>query len=305
MHPVFRKLALGTVQFGMPYGITNNRGIPSQKVIQAILESAADDGLAYLDTAQAYGDSEAVIGSVEKLQKNSNLKIVTKLSPNAHQWAEKEVLDSIRASLARLNRECIHSVLVHRSEHLAEPSVLAAAQTAMEIGLIQRFGASVSSPEEFLRAIEIPLVTMIQLPFHLLDWRWLTIDFNAIRAAHPNLIIHARSPFLQGALLTKDLNQWPKTNMNTDHAVFTQLQDFLKTHAHIPPHAIFLGYVLKQPWIDQVIFGAQDLAQYASNLGGAIRGFEISEELIESFKRFSIETNASLELLSPSLWKKT
>ncbi|MDB4129586.1 aldo/keto reductase, partial [Flavobacteriaceae bacterium] len=74
------KLMLGTVQFGIDYGINNKDGVPSIKEVFEILDFAYNNGVRFLDTAEAYGDSQSVIGKFH-LQNNNKFKIVTKFSP--------------------------------------------------------------------------------------------------------------------------------------------------------------------------------------------------------------------------------
>ena len=56
------KIALGTVQFGLDYGITNNIGKVSQDEVRAILKYAKENGIDTLDTASGYGNSEEILG---------------------------------------------------------------------------------------------------------------------------------------------------------------------------------------------------------------------------------------------------
>ena len=56
------QLCLGTVQFGLPYGITNQTGQVPEKEVRSILALAASSGISLLDTAQAYGNAESVLG---------------------------------------------------------------------------------------------------------------------------------------------------------------------------------------------------------------------------------------------------
>ena len=53
---------LGTVQFGLNYGIANTSGKPSLDEVKAIFKYAYEHNLTALDTSRAYGDSEEVIG---------------------------------------------------------------------------------------------------------------------------------------------------------------------------------------------------------------------------------------------------
>ena len=68
------KLILGTVQFGLDYGINNKSGIPSSNIIKQILDYAMSNGIEILDTAEAYGISQQRIGQYHQLSKK-NLKL--------------------------------------------------------------------------------------------------------------------------------------------------------------------------------------------------------------------------------------
>lgn len=57
------RMALGTVQWGMPYGIGNATGPPSDTELSHMLRAAADLGIDTLDTARAYGNAESRIGT--------------------------------------------------------------------------------------------------------------------------------------------------------------------------------------------------------------------------------------------------
>ena len=58
------RLAIGTAQFGMPYGISNKNGQTSELEIKKILDLASVGGVDTLDTAITYGKSEATLGQV-------------------------------------------------------------------------------------------------------------------------------------------------------------------------------------------------------------------------------------------------
>ena len=58
------KIALGTVQFGLKYGIGNIKGRTNSVEVSKILDSAYSHGVRVVDTAQAYGESEKVLGCV-------------------------------------------------------------------------------------------------------------------------------------------------------------------------------------------------------------------------------------------------
>ena len=56
------KVALGTVQFGLDYGVTNQHGQVTIEEVESILDFAKINGIDTLDTASRYGNSEQVLG---------------------------------------------------------------------------------------------------------------------------------------------------------------------------------------------------------------------------------------------------
>ena len=68
------KLALGTVQFGLDYGITNSTGKVQIREVASILEYAKEKNINVLDTAASYGNSEEVLGKIGV----NHFQIVTK-----------------------------------------------------------------------------------------------------------------------------------------------------------------------------------------------------------------------------------
>ena len=73
------KLALGTVQFGLNYGISNTVGKVSDHELQQILRVAADAGIALLDTAQAYYSSVITLPLFTELSEAQQDEVVHQL----------------------------------------------------------------------------------------------------------------------------------------------------------------------------------------------------------------------------------
>ena len=96
------KIALGSAQFGMDYGINNRRGKIPKKEVFKILRIAINSGVQIIDTAIDYGDSEKVIGKYEKRNK---FNIITK--GNVKNFEE---------SLKNLKVDKIYGYLIHHFE---------------------------------------------------------------------------------------------------------------------------------------------------------------------------------------------
>ncbi len=117
------KLALGTAQFGLDYGITNSNGRPDDVAVRKILACASDSGIEMLDTARSYGASEELLGRI--LDVESSFKIITKTQPVGNQHIcdadIQRVRDGVEQSFQRLQRDNIYAIMVHHATELLLP----------------------------------------------------------------------------------------------------------------------------------------------------------------------------------------
>ena len=109
------RLAIGTVQFGLPYGISNEAG-QRQAEAKKILDMASKNGIDTLDTAPVYGNSEAALGEVGV----GGWNVISKVPPmpvgTVH--SSNRVLRYIKASLFNLKIDQISGVLLHAPEQI-------------------------------------------------------------------------------------------------------------------------------------------------------------------------------------------
>jgi len=194
---------LGTVQFGLTYGIANKIGQPSYRAVCDILACAAEGGANCLDTASAYGTSEETLGrALAELKLADRMLIVTKVAaiPDeswSHAAIESHIEKSVRTSLQRLRLEVLPVCLFHREENWRYVNILLKLK---ERGLIRHVGCSVMTPAATRSIIESGQAEAIQLPVNLLDQRWRQAGiFEAAVRAHVPLF--ARSVYLKGLLL--------------------------------------------------------------------------------------------------------
>ena len=200
------KLALGTAQFGMPYGITNRTGQLSQSQGAEVLASAYAQGISVLDTAMAYGDAEARLGQtgVQHFQVVTKLPHIPLVLPaamtDAGAWAKVQ----FAASLKRLGLPCVYGLLLHRPGDLLGEHGKALLRTMQELqdkGLVEKLGVSVYSPTELEPLLKLARWDMVQAPLNLIDRRLHTTGWLH-RLKDSGVEVHTRSAFLQGLLLT-------------------------------------------------------------------------------------------------------
>ena len=290
------KIALGTVQFGVNYGISNKAGKTSQAEVGAILAAAEKYGVSVIDTATLYGDSEAVLG--QTLPPNSSFDIVTKTSQFAKQILDEadaqHLEDTFHSSLSKLGRSSVYGLLVHRAEDLLLPGGELLVDRLLKLkknGLVSKVGVSVYSGSQIDQVMERFQIDLIQLPINVLDQRLLQSG-HLQKLKSVGVEIHARSTFLQGLLLM-ELQNVPKyfdvirKNLESYHL-------FIRARGLTPIQAA-LGFVLGLQEIDQVICGVNN-AQQLREICEAAQVEVDSNELAE----FAL---ADESIVNPSLWQ--
>lgn len=253
-----KKIALGTVQFGLEYGIANKSGQLSIDEIKNVLEYAKTNTLDTLDTAIGYGDSEERLGHVGV----SQWDVITKLPtlPESIKDVKVWVRETVELSLLRLQTEQLKGLLLHRPDDLLHKQgdiLYRALEELKEDGLVQKIGVSIYGPEELESLYSRYSLDIIQVPFNILDRRlkesgWLT------RLSDQGTEIHVRSVFLQGLLLLSSKNRPDQFNRweplwNKWHAWLSEVD--------ISPLQACLAYVLSELEIDRVIVGVDSLEQ--------------------------------------------
>ena len=200
-----KRLGLGTVQFGADYGISNARGRLSENEVRGILEYAGQCGITLLDTASLYGDSEAVLG--RSLPAERGFRIVSKTPAAGNAVVDEafclEVEKALYRSLELLQQPSLYGLLIHDVKDLLKPGgerLLSTLQSFHSKGLVQKIGVSVYDAAQIDAVLEMFTPHIIQLPLSVADQR-LRVSGHLKKLCACGVEIHARSLFLQGALL--------------------------------------------------------------------------------------------------------
>ena len=197
------KIALGTVQFGMDYGINSISGQVLPAEIKDILNYAYRQNIDLLDTAPAYGNSEQVLGKYN----SHEFKIVTKTRHfDCLEIGNREaqLLDSdFSQSLTDLKKDRVYGVLFHNANDLLKhgsDKLFNRLNDFKQAGKIKKIGVSIYNHEQLQSIIDNFDIDLVQLPFNILDRR--LVDSGMFRMLQDRGVeIHARSVFLQGLLL--------------------------------------------------------------------------------------------------------
>ena len=261
-------IGLGTVQFGVDYGIGNVDGRTQPGEVSQILETARAHGIRMLDTAAQYGDSEAVLGDV--LAGDEGFDIITKTPPlDAGVPPADWLRQSLQTSLRLLQRRRLYGLMLHRCDDLLSEQGHELYETLRRIkaeGLVKKIGVSVYNPRQLDYVLEHFAVDLVQLPLNLLDQRMIAGGQLArLRAA--GIEVHARSVFLQGLLLMK-----PKAAPDHFAPVRAHLQRLHDACAeiHLSPHAAALNFVRTTEGINCAIVGVCSTEQLNELLAARI-----------------------------------
>jgi len=305
-----KKLVLGGAQIGLNYGINNAIGKPEFKVAEDIVKKAICNGIEYIDTANAYGDSEGTLGKILTKGWESRVNTITKLSPLQHCDEKTDDLSlkayvraSVYESCVNLGVKTLSVLMLHRASHLSLWNGVVW-QTLLELqkqGVINNLGASVQSIEELELALKYEEVTFIQMPYNILDHRWekMIEKIQAVKKER-NLTIHVRSSLLQGLLLSDDYSLWEKANVSNPNVVTQYLNNMIKETKCDSILELCLTYVRSLNWIDGVVVGMETVSQLKDNLNLFSREvFPLDTlKLIDKHKPILLETT-----LNPSHWK--
>ena len=268
------RLVLGTAQWGGPYGIANRDGPPPAPERARLLACAQAAGVRALDTARAYGASEARLGAA-LAGGAARFAIGTKLAPDACPpgASAAEVCARTERSLAEsraaLGVARLDALLLHRAAHRRAAGGAAWARLCAErrAGAIGRLGVSATSPAEAWDALEDPTVERVQVATSLLDQRLLRAGFFAAAAAR-GVEVQVRSAFLQGAALLPPDALPPA--LAPLCAPLARVRRFAAAHG-LPLPALLLGFVAAIPGVSLVV-GVERAAQLEAHLqaGAAI-----------------------------------
>jgi aryl-alcohol dehydrogenase-like predicted oxidoreductase len=304
-----KSMTLGGAQFGMDYGITNTNGQVSLKNAEEIIRQAITDGIEYIDTAAAYGDSEKVIGKALIGDWSHRVKIISKMSPFIDMTDEQSnvkemqlrVRNSVLASCINLNASSINTIMLHRANHLHNELIMKELLALRREGIIKNIGVSIQNSHELGHALSTDNISIIQMPFNIIDFRW----DNMIAAVHAakkkrELLIHARSSLLQGLLCSSDNEKWEKANILNHQEIILWLNKKYKQYGKMSVADLCIGFVNSQDWIDSVVIGIDSMKNLFLNLQS------ISEPIMSAHEISDIlATRPMVDVVSlnPSNWK--
>ena len=202
-------LALGSVQFGIDYGVSSTSTKPDIDEVKKILSYANSKGINTIDTAFSYGNSEQVLGELNTY----DFKVVTKTRNFIDKDINSEEVTLIEKdfhqSLQNLKLESTYGLLIHNSEDLLKlngDKLFHQLNKLKQDGKVKKIGVSVYEYNHLQAILDNFDIDLVQLPFNILDRRMIENSMLA-NLKKKGIEVHARSIFLQGLLLMSKNNR--------------------------------------------------------------------------------------------------
>jgi len=258
------RLTLGTVQFGLPYGIANRSGQPSYETARDIIACAYEGGVNCLDTAAAYGESEAVIGrALAELGLAERMRVVTKVPPIPKELTgpavDRFVETAVRKSLAALRLKKLFICLFHREEDAGHIGALVKLQGQ---GLIEQIGVSTYRTPITAGILTEGRAQAIQIPTNILDQRFIRSGVLN-QARQQGVTVFVRSVYLQGLLLMSP------EGMDPFFAPMVELHPKLAEWAQAAEMSLAelaVRFVLSLDGVSSLVLGMETVDQMRENL---------------------------------------
>ena len=285
------KLILGTVQFGLDYGINNKLGKPSDDEVEKILLSAYKNNVMFLDTAEAYGDSQIRIGQFHLKHPEIIFNVITKYKENNK---FNNIKQNILADIQELSVKKLYAYLFHnlndlRKQHAEIDELI----VLKEKGLINKIGVSLYTNDEIEEVLnKYDFVDLIQIPYNLFD-NFQQREAVLVKMKNRGIEVHTRSAFLQGLFFK---NKMPD-KLSLLQPYINVLHELSRKHS-LSISELALNYCLNQPLIDKVLIGVDTENQLNENINSIKK---INCETIYKINEIDIKDK---QLLNPALWKK-
>lgn len=283
-------LVLGGAQFGMPYGITNEAGMPDEGSIRSLLKKAHNAGVRLIDTAPAYGESESVLGRVGAAE---GFGLMTKVLAGASEPDLTRMYHEVRSSLETLKTSSLEAVSFHSADVLLAPggqALFDAARRMRDSGLYRKVGVSVYDSTQIDAVLSKCDIDMVQLPINVLDKRMITSG-ALDRLMDRGIEIHARSAFLQGVLLAS-LDDLP-IKLEKLRPVLQSFRSRLAEMSLSPLEAC-LGVLRSMPAVDYVVVGVNSVTE--------LEGVLAANDVVVPWDAFLDLAIEDCYLLDPRLW---
>ena len=296
------KLCIGTVQFGVDYGL-HGKSAPAVADSVALINVAVQQGVDAIDTSSLYGDAESVVGTFlqQSPVSRENLCLVSKfgLSPfEGLSAAEciKQLEREAVASMAKMGVEYLDAYICHVPSAVWDERIVQAMVSLRESDKARKVGFSVYETQEAVAAIDTHAVDFLQIPLSILDQR-MSAEGVLDRAVEAGVELHARSAFVQGLALMAE-KEVPQ-HLAEIRPVIARLDELCRDFG-IVRRDLAMAFVRGPRQISHLVFGVHDMNQLQENIDSF--SSDVPEKAIREAKRLFADVDPSLVM--PNKWRR-
>lgn len=298
------ELCLGTVQFGMDYGISGQKQPTVEQAVE-MLDYAVQNGINTIDTANAYGTAEDVVGAFlhKKTVPREKLWIISKFRPNllddvkeAEYYAVMK--ENLINTLGRLGTGYLDTYLLHSARYVYNDAIINTLNRLKKEGYARKVGVSVYEVDEAKRCIEHDNVDFMQLPYSVFDQRMKNGGlFDLAKKYNSTTQIHSRSAFIQGLILMEE-NQVPDF-LAKARPIVRKISELCRKFG-ISRIALAMNYVKQEERISHLVFGVDNLEQLKEDI--EVFQQDLDKDIIQAISLEFYDIDA--DIVMPSLWKR-
>jgi aryl-alcohol dehydrogenase-like predicted oxidoreductase len=286
---MINKLIIGTVQFGLDYGITNLNGKPSDQELDLIFRFCSNNNINTFDTAQDYGTSESIMQKYKQIY--PNFKIITKAK-----FTVENVQEKLQISLDKFTS--IDYFLLHSFSDYNNVIIDQLVEYKKN-NLIKKIGVSVYTVEEAITVLQDKQIDVIQIPFNYVDLQWTNEEFFKLVNLRSDLEIHVRSIFLQGLLLNPP-TKIPKNISKEDFDYLANIINELTKKLNLTKNELCFAYINSFDWINKFLIGIDNYQHLESNYDIVYKNLKLTQEQIQLINN---KTQLINQLIcNPSKW---
>jgi len=282
------KFVLGCAQLGMSY--PNREKKFSKSGSLKIINYALRRKIKYFDTASNYGESENILGKLNKKNKlffftKNELKIKTGLNFTK---TYRQINFLIGKSLKKLNQKYLYLFFIHNiKKKKKNKNIIRSLIKLKKIGKIKNIGASIYNVKDLEKIQKFKEISHIQIPFNLLTSSWHK-KITKIKKK----IIHIRSIFLRGNIKKSFINLKKIKYLSKE-----QIRNFLQLYKKKNLFELSFAFIKSFKNISYFVIGCKNVNQLRENIkyfnSKALRKIE-RDKLVKYIKNSGVDKYSDL-----------
>lgn len=295
--------SLGTVQLGMNYGLEADTQKPSEEAAFSLLDTAMAHGVDNLDTANNYGDSEAIIGRwmAQRRAEGKELPwVVTKIGPFKHgsyDILRDDMLAQTEGCLKNLGGDSLDCLMLHNfDDYEQDPDAVRKVMEEIKAQKVCKYTAISAYSRHDYGVIADSDFDATQIPLNVFDWG--QIESGGMEKLEKSgIMVFIRSVYLQGLVFHTPETVDPRMSFCIPYLEkYIQLcNDF-----ELAPDLLALSFVLSVPGVTTAVMGCRNEKQVLSNCDVFDKTVQLTADQLERIHEAFRDMDH--RVINPGLW---